>query len=1087
MRAQGLVVAVALAVAALGGLGCGGGALAKIKVDPTEQWISAGKKVDFAIADTKIMIQKSHGTDFAPDLQMRLAELYSERARYAWLVGYEKQRAKGEDTKAVDSPEARLLKNLAIGTYARVVREFPTYPRNDEALFLSGHEYRELGDFDKMTETYLKLISTYPNSPHVLEVYLALGDHAFDQNDTKTAEGYYQKILAAPASPVHALARYKLAWIRISQQDCRAAVTLFETVLRDKNAKPGAVLLKTQKDLNVMREALVDLSYCYPEVYPDRPPVEYFRSLATLTGDYLAAMRRLAARYVVKEMPANAAVAYREVLDNAPGDDDSIEMARRLHNSVTKGNAYDHPGDDVGRLVYALDARLADYRVAAPAKAKLEEEFELYTRDLATRAQLAVKDKPSDALQSAVADAYKIYLERFGTSAAAPDIRQNWAETLLAAKRYYEAGQAYAQVAATSPKTDDTKRQARLNAVAAYQKALEAPALPPADRAMAWGAVRTLGRGVITDSPADPAILSIKLGVARSYYEAGDYETAANLFYAVARQYPSTNEGAAAAHLSLDSLRLADNLEGIETLGRRLVADTRIAADVRQELNDIVLKAGQRQLAEVSASDTGDREEQLLALAKRHQGSQLGEEALYNSLAVAKSNGDTERFYSLGDEFLATYPNSPKRSDVLSGLASVASDGADFAKAAKYLSTAYDADPQGKEALDRLYSAATIHAVLGDPAVAAEAKTLNDRGNPKVDDLLVLVARSGNLSALEGVLASPSISSPTATFFRGYLAFSHNDYATANATFAKLAGAPPDLTGRAQFLEGEMAYADFRSVGTKDDMGATIDANVKALAAVTKAFKPVIEGGEIRWAMAGLARVADANMKFAAFLRGLQMPANMSAADQANVKQALGAQADEAEKRATGMRDTCVKEAKKHELFSQGARSCLLGESLPDTIPMYPSAGAKGGAEPATAAPLHKALLKNPKDVNALLKLAEMHLGMGDAGVALLLAERATQAAPKSADAKNLHALALYAVNEPQDAGDTFKEAVALEPNEPHWHLNLAAHYGVFGHVDRAKAEMQKAGTVPAAPRSPSDHPDVGVLARLGGGGKGGK
>ncbi len=153
---------------------------------------------------------------------------------------------------------------------------------------------------------------------------------------------------------------------------------------------------------------------------------------------------------------------------------------------------------------------------------------------------------------------------------------------------------------------------------------------------------------------------------------------------------------------------------------------------------------------------------------------------------------------------------------------------------------------------------------------------------------------------------------------------------------------------------------------------------------------------------------------------------------------------------------------------------------------MYPSAGAKGGAEPATAAPLHKALLKNPKDVNALLKLAEMHLGMGDAGVALLLAERATQAAPKSADAKNLHALALYALNEPQDAGDTFKEAVALEPNEPHWHLNLAAHYAVFGHIDRAKAEMQKAGTVPAAPRSPSDHPDVGVLARLGGG-KGGK
>jgi tetratricopeptide (TPR) repeat protein len=1083
MKGRGLVVALALALAALG---CGGGALTKVKVDPTEQWIQAGKKVDFAIDDTKIMIQKSHGTDFAPDLQMRLAELYSERARYAWLVAYEKQRARGQDEKAVESPEARLLKNLAIGTYTRVVREFPTYPRNDEALFLSGHEYRELGDFDKMTETYQRLVSTYPNSPHLLEAYLALGDHAFDTNDVKTAEQYYQKILAAPASPVHALARYKLAWIRVSQQDCRAAVTLFETVLRDHSANPSAVLLRTQKDLNVMREALVDLSYCYPEVYPDRPPVEYFRPLATSTGDYLAAMRRLASRYVVKEMPAQAAVAYREVLDNAPGDDDAIETARRLHNSVVKGNAFDHPADDVRRIVYTLDARLVDYRLPAASRTKLVEEFELYVRDLATRAQLAAKDKPNDAMQSAVADAYKIYLDRFGTAAAAPDIRENWAETLLAAKRYYDAGRAYAQVAATSPKTDDTRKRSRLNAIAAYQKALDAPSLPPADRAMAWGAVRTLGREVIAETPNDPAILGIKLGVARSYYESGDYETAANLFYAVARQYPSTNEGAAAAHLSLDSLRLADNLEGIETLGRRLVADTRIAEDVRKELNDIVLKAGQRQLAEVTASDTGDREEQLLALAKRHQGSQLGEEALYNSLAVAKSDGDTERFYALGDEFLATYPNSPKRTDVLSGLAAVASDSGDFSKAAKYLSTAYAADPQGKDALERLYSAASIHAVLGDPAIAAEARTLADRGNPKVDDLLVLTARSGNLSALESVLASPSINSPTATFFRGFMSFSHGDYTTARATLYNLSGAPPDLVGRAHFLEGEMAYAEFRRVGTKDDVGATVDANVKALAAVTKAFRPVIEGGEIRWAMAGLARVADANMKFAAFLRGLQLPANMSATDQANIKTALGAQADEAEKRAADMRGTCVKEAKKHELFSEAARSCLLGQSLPDTIPMYVSVSGKGGSEPAAAAAFHKTLLKNSKDVNALLRLTEIHLGMGDAGVALLLIERAEQSAPKSGEAKNLRALALYAVNEPQDAGDTFKEAVALEPSGQRWHLNLAAHYAVFGHVDRAKAELQKGGTPPASPRGPADHPDIGVLMRLGAAGKGG-
>src|ERR1700722_8183430 len=117
-----------VALAAVFTLGCGAGALVKPPhVDPTEEWIQAGKKVDFAVTQTKVMIQRAHGAVYMPDLYMRLAELYTDRARYAWLVAYERNKARGDDSKAVESPEARLLKNLAIGTYGRILREFPTY------------------------------------------------------------------------------------------------------------------------------------------------------------------------------------------------------------------------------------------------------------------------------------------------------------------------------------------------------------------------------------------------------------------------------------------------------------------------------------------------------------------------------------------------------------------------------------------------------------------------------------------------------------------------------------------------------------------------------------------------------------------------------------------------------------------------------------------------------------------------------------------------------------------------------------------------------------------------------------------------
>ena len=53
MKLRSLLVAVVLAC-----LGCGAGALPKPpQVDPSEQWIQAGKKIDFAVAQTKTMIQ----------------------------------------------------------------------------------------------------------------------------------------------------------------------------------------------------------------------------------------------------------------------------------------------------------------------------------------------------------------------------------------------------------------------------------------------------------------------------------------------------------------------------------------------------------------------------------------------------------------------------------------------------------------------------------------------------------------------------------------------------------------------------------------------------------------------------------------------------------------------------------------------------------------------------------------------------------------------------------------------------------------------------------------------------------------------
>jgi tetratricopeptide (TPR) repeat protein len=958
-------------------------------------------------------------------------------------------------------------------------------------MFLMAHEHRELGEFDSMRETYEKLIDHYPKSRFRVEAYLALGDHAFDANDLGKAERFYNLILATPTSHVHALARYKLAWVRINRQDCKGAVRLFEQVLRERS-KPGSdekTLVSTQKSLNVIRESLVDLAYCYPDVFPDKPAVAYFRGLAVSSHDYLAAMRRLVNRFTLKEMNEQAVAALREVVKATPGDDDAVEFAKRLHASIIKGKVFDQPDADARRLVRILDARLVDYRIERESRKNLENEFELYVRDLATRAHVAAKDSKEEGKLLGVAQAYRAYLDRFDAYPNRLEIEENLAETLLSARHYYEAGRAYEEVAAHSPNTKEAG-EARLNAIAAFQKALEDTNQSRLERSMSWAGIRILGRQVIAHSPAAPEVVGIKLSIARSIYEAGDYDRAAQLFYAVAMQYPSTNEGAAAAHLTLDSLRLADDLEGIGTLGRRLIADARLGNEtLKSELRDIVSKAAQRQVAEVTVTDTGDREAQLLGMAKRHKGSELGEQAFYNTLLVARSNGEIERFYELGDQFLSEYPQSQKRIDVLSALATVASDSGDLAKAGKYMADAVEANPSAKEANERLYTAASIHAVLGEASAGKEIRALSERANnDRVDELLLLLAHSGNLSALEDVLGSTNLSSTVSTFFRGYLSYQRGDHEEAGRTLARVAydpansGPAAEAASRARYLLGEITYTQFRNFTAKpDDVVGTVDGKVRLLQAVDRAFAQVIGSRDPRWAMAGISRVADAYAKYASFLRGLELPTALGAEESKQLRAIIDGQATDAETRATEARATCSKKAKEAMVVTEAARSCLLQEPMPDVIVMYPQTRSKGAGDPPGAIPLRKNLLKNPKDTQSLIKLAELHTAANELGVALLLLERAESLTSKNTELHNLRGVVLQRMAEPQEAADAFEKSVSLDGTNHIARLNLAAHYAFYGHLDKAKSEMSKAGGPPATIGGPADHPELGLLQKLAG------
>jgi cellulose synthase operon protein C len=212
-------------------------------------------KVDHSIEVTKDLIKKSKGAKFLPDIIFRLAELYVEKSR---LVYYLEVETRGQ--QAASSAEAKLLKNEAITIYNDVLKNFPEYRYADKVLFFMGHEYHELGMHEDMLDTYKKLVEDYPKSTLLLESLYIIGDYYFNRDKFDEAEEHFKKILEYRESPIHDMARYKLAWVainraRLDKKYWKVALKLFEKVVLSGNTQ-GEVNVDLHKSVNIRLEAL---------------------------------------------------------------------------------------------------------------------------------------------------------------------------------------------------------------------------------------------------------------------------------------------------------------------------------------------------------------------------------------------------------------------------------------------------------------------------------------------------------------------------------------------------------------------------------------------------------------------------------------------------------------------------------------------------------------------------------------------------------------------------------------------------------------------------------------------------------------
>ncbi len=120
----------------------------------------------------------------------------------------------------------------AIELYKKLLKDYPTYERNDQVLYQMSRAYEELGRVEEAMDVMNRLVRVYPRSRYIDEVQFRRAEYFFTRRAYLDAEEAYASIVTMGASSsYYQLALYKLGWTFYKQELYDEALNRFIALL----------------------------------------------------------------------------------------------------------------------------------------------------------------------------------------------------------------------------------------------------------------------------------------------------------------------------------------------------------------------------------------------------------------------------------------------------------------------------------------------------------------------------------------------------------------------------------------------------------------------------------------------------------------------------------------------------------------------------------------------------------------------------------------------------------------------------------------------------------------------------------------
>jgi cellulose synthase operon protein C len=606
----------------------------------------------------------------------RLSGTLRARALALTIASQSEPEGSSADGPQGNRAKAAQARAEAIVRYRELLRRFPRWQRQDEALFFLADTLQDSGKEDEAVQVARELTVRFPHSAWAPDSHVFIGEHLFEKAKLDEALREYRAAAEAPNAEVYPYALYKAAWCRFNQGGFTDTMKLLHqvaTISTERAAKPSAGGPQASK-VQLAREARRDYVLAFSRVgRPEAGRDEFSRLFGKENGLH---MLELYVRLLFETgRDVECQTVSRQLLElHGDSAGAALDQTRLLQLAARTGKRR-----EIIREAQALTdvfTRVRIHEQASPAQreslAEADRLAEETLRELAVRSHNEAKKTGLDDAFAASKALYADYLALFPDAPAAYDLRFFDAELLYGLSEKPRAAALYEQVVRfdlaaqqSGKKPGRWEDRAAWGAVLARDESAregqgaqsprardpkEGKAAAPkvgADRAALAQRPLTAREDLLARScdlyltalPSGSRAVEVAFKLGRLRYLSGDFKEARERLAWVATQHPEHELAEYAANLVLDLENLRHDLGAVHSWAARFLADKRLAA--HGTLAQDLLRVEEESAYAIADASPGDeaKARALIAFASAHARGALTDKALFGAAAALSRLG----------------------------------------------------------------------------------------------------------------------------------------------------------------------------------------------------------------------------------------------------------------------------------------------------------------------------------------------------------------------------------------------------------------------------------------------------------------